>query len=64
MISVFLYSFFTTIEAAGTWVLDNISLVLGIKRVMGYLTVPGMIALYLGVPTVVIAFLINKLRKI
>lgn len=50
--------------AIGTAIWENLSAILEIKKVMGYFTPAGMIALYLGVPTIVISILVLAVRKI
>lgn len=52
------------LKAFGTTIWDNLPAILEIKKVMGYFTPAGMIALYLGVPTIVISILVLAVRKI
>ena len=51
-------------NAFGTAIWDNLPAILEFKKVMGYFTPAGMIALYLGVPTIVISVLFLVVRKI
>lgn len=54
------------LKAFGTAIWDNLPAILEIKKVMGYFTPAGMIALYLGVPTtliILVCFIIKKVRK-
>ena len=53
-------------KAFGTVIWDILPAILEIKKVMGYFTPAGMVALYLGVPTTVISlicFIIKRVRK-
>lgn len=52
------------LKAFGTAIWDNLPAILEIKKVMGYFTPAGMIALYLGVPTIVISILVLAVKKI
>ena len=56
--------FWGMLKAFGTAIWDNLPAILEIKKVMGYFTPAGMIALYLGVPTIVINVLFLVVRKI
>ena len=51
------------LKAFGTAIWDNLPAILEIKKVMGYFTPAGMIALYLGVPTIVISALFFLIRR-
>ena len=54
------------LKAFGTVIWDNLPAILEIKKVMGYFTPVGMVALYLGVPTMVISlicFIIKRVRN-
>lgn len=46
-----------------TVIWNNLSTILEIKKVMGYFTPVGMIALYLGVPTIVVTVAIKLIKK-
>lgn len=52
------------ISAFVTVIWANLSTILEIKKVMGYFTPVGMIALYLGVPTIVVTVAIKLIKKI
>lgn len=64
IITVLWQTFWETLKAFGTVIWDNLPAILEIKKVMGYFTPAGMIALYLGVPTIVISILFLAVRKI
>ena len=64
IITVLWQAFWGTMKAFGTAIWDNLPAILEIKKVMGYFTPAGMIALYLGVPTIVISILFLVVRKI
>ena len=64
IITVLWQAFWGTMKAFGTAIWDNLPAILEIKKVMGYFTPAGMIALYLGVPTIVISILVLTVRKI
>nr|DAM78015.1 MAG TPA: hypothetical protein [Caudoviricetes sp.] len=57
-------AFWGMLKAFGTVLWDNLPAILEIKKVMGYFAPAGMIALYLGVPTIVISILFLAVRKI
>lgn len=64
IITVLWQAFWGILKAFGTAIWDNLPAILEIKKVMGYFTPAGMIALYLGVPTIVISILFLAVRKI
>ena len=64
IITVLWQAFWGILKAFGTALWDNLPAILEIKKVMGYFTPAGMIALYLGVPTIVISILVLAVRKI
>lgn len=64
IITVLWQAFWGILKAFGTDIWDNLPAILEIKKVMGYFTPAGMIALYLGVPTIVISILFLVVRKI
>ena len=64
IITVLWQAFWGILKAFGTVIWDNLPAILEIKKVMGYFTPAGMIALYLGVPTIVISILFLVVRKI
>jgi len=64
IITVLWQAFWGILKAFGTAIWDNLPAILEIKKVMGYFTPAGMIALYLGVPTIVISILFLVVRKI
>ena len=52
------------LKAFGTAIWDNLPAILEIKKVMGYFTPAGMIALYLGVPTIVVTLVFFVCKKV
>lgn len=64
IITLLWQAFWGTVNAFGTTIWDNLPAILEFKKVMGYFTPAGMIALYLGVPTIVISVLFLVVRKI
>ena len=64
IITVLWQAFWGMLKAFGTAICDNLPAILEIKKVMGYFTPAGMIALYLGVPTIVISILVLAVKKI
>ena len=64
IVTVLWQAFWGTLKEFGTAIWDNLPAILEIKKVMGYFTPAGMIALYLGVPTIVISILFLAVRKI
>ena len=63
IITVLWQAFWGMLKAFGTTIWDNLPAILEIKKVMGYFTPAGMIALYLSVPTIVISILFLAVRK-
>ncbi len=66
IVTVLWQAFCGMLKAFGTAIWDNLPAILEIKKVMGYFTPAGMIALYLGVPTtliILVCFIIKKVRK-
>ncbi len=47
----------------GTAIWENLPAILEIKKIAGYFTPAGMIALYLGVPTVVITVILSIAKR-
>ena len=64
IITVLWQAFWGTLKAFGMAIWDNLPAILEIKKVMGYFTPAGMVALYLGVPTIVISIVFLAVRKI
>ena len=64
IVTVLWQAFWGILKAFGTAIWDNLPAILEFKKVMGYFTPAGMIALYLGVPTIVISVLFLVVRKI
>ena len=51
------------LSAIGTAVWQNLPELLELKKIMGYFTPVGMVALYLGVPTIVVTAIIWLAKK-
>ena len=64
IVTVLWQAFWGMLKAFGTAIWDNLPAILEFKKVMGYFTPAGMIALYLGIPTIVISILLLVVRKI
>lgn len=54
IITVLWQAFWEMLKAFGMALWDNLPAILEIKKVMGYFTPAGIVALYLGIPTIVI----------
>ena len=63
IISVFWQAFWGLLSAIGSAVWQNLPAILELKKIMGYFTPAGAIALYLGVPTLVITALAWIIKK-
>ena len=64
IITVLWQAFWGTMKAFGTAIWDNLPAILEIKKVMGYFTPAGMIALYLVVPLFVVSLALFIVKKI
>ena len=63
VMTVFWQAFLGVLKVIGTVIWQNLPELLELKKIMGYFTPAGMIALYLGVPTIVITALVWILKK-
>lgn len=63
LISTFWQAFWGVLKVIETVIWQNLPELLELKKIMGYFTPTGMIALYLGVPTIVITALVWILKK-
>lgn len=54
IMTVLWQAFWEMLKAFGMALWDNLPAILEIKKVMGYFTPAGIVALYLGIPTIVI----------
>lgn len=63
VMTVFWQAFWGVLKVIGTSIWQNLPELLEFKKIMGYFTPTGMIALYLGVPTIVITALVWILKK-
>ena len=57
IITVLWQAFWGTMKAFGTAIWNNLPAILEFKKVMGYFTPAGMVALYLGVPSMLVSLL-------
>lgn len=57
IITVLWQAFWGILKAFGTVIWDNLPALLEIKKVMGYFTPVGMVALCLGVPSMLVSLL-------
>lgn len=64
IITVLWQAFWETMKAFGTAIWDNLPAILEIKKVMGYFTPAGMLALYLGVPLFVVSLALFIVKRI
>ena len=64
IVTVLCQAFWGILKAFGTAIWDNLPAILEIKKVMGYFTPAGMVALYLGVPTIVVSLIIFVCKKV
>ena len=51
------------LSGIGKAVFDNLPALLELKKIMGYFTPLGMIALYIGVPTIVVSIAYKLVKK-
>ena len=63
VMTVFGQAFWGFLKVIGTVIWQNLPELLELKKIMGYFTPTGMIALYLGVPTIVITALVWVIKK-
>ena len=63
VMTVFWQAFWGVLKVIGTVIWQNLPELLELKKITGYFTPTGMIALYLGVPTIVITALVCILKK-
>ena len=64
IVTVLWQAFWGMLKAFGTAIWDNLPAILEIKKVMEYFTPAGMIALYLGVPTIVVTLVFFVCKKV
>lgn len=64
IITVLWQAIWGVLKGFGAAIWDNLPAILEIKKVMGYYTPAGMVALYLGVPTIVISALFFLIRRV
>lgn len=64
VITIFWKTIWGMFTAIGTAIWENLPAILEIKKIAGYFTPAGMIALCLGVPTVVITLLLSIAKRV
>lgn len=64
IVTVLWQAFWEMLKAFGMALWDNLPAILEIKKVRGYFTPAGMVALYLGVPTIVVILVIFMCKKV
>lgn len=64
IISVLWQTISGLISAFATAIWNNLPAILEIKKIMGYFTPVGMVALYLGVSTIVVTVAVKLIKKL
>lgn len=64
IITVLWQAFWGILKAFGTAIWDNLPTILEIKKMMGYFTPAGIVALYLGVPLFVVSLALFIVKRI
>ena len=64
IITVLWQAFWEILKAFGTAIWDNLPTILEIKKVLGYFTPAGIVAVYLGVPTIVVTLVFFVCKKV
>ena len=63
VMTVFWKAFWGFLSVIGSTIWENLPMLLEIKKIMGYFTPAGMVALYLGVPTIIVTATIWLIKK-
>ena len=63
VMTVFWKAFWGFLSVIGSTIWENLPMLLEIKKIMGYFTPVGMVALYLGVPTIIVTATIWLIKK-
>lgn len=63
VLTVFWQAFWGFLSVIGSAIWENLPALLEIKKIMGYCTPVGMVALYLGVPTIIVTATIWLIKK-
>ena len=63
VVTVFWQAFLGFLSVIGSVIWENLPALLEIKKIMGYFTPVGMVALYLGVPTIIVTATIWLIKK-
>ena len=63
VLTVFWQAFWGFLSVIGSVIWENLPALLEIKIIMGYFTPVGMVALYLGVPTIIVTATIWLIKK-
>ncbi len=63
MITVLWQAFWGMLSVIGSAIWQNLPAILELKKIMGYFTPVGAVALYLGVPTIIITAIVWLIKK-
>lgn len=63
VVTVFWQAFWGFLSVIGSVIWENLPALLEINKIMGYFTPVGMVALYLGVPTIIVTATIWLVKK-
>jgi len=63
VVTVFWQAFWGFLSVIGSVIWENLPALLEIMKIMGYFTPVGMVALYLGVPTIIVTATIWLVKK-
>ena len=63
IITVFWQAFWGMLSVIGSAIWQNLPAILELKKIMGYFTPVGAVALYLGVPTIIITAIVWLIKK-
>jgi len=63
VVTVFWQAFWGFLSVIGSVIWENLPALLEIMKIMGYFTPVGMVALYLGVPTIIVTATIWLIKK-
>ena len=63
MITVLWQAFWGMLSVIGSAIWQNLPAILELKKIMGYFTPVGAVALYLGVPTIIITAIVWLIKE-
>ena len=63
IITVLWQAFWGMLSVIGSAIWQNLPAILELKKIMGYFTPVGAVALYLGVPTIIITAIVWLIKK-